>query len=180
VVRPAVGALRRAGLRGSSFLEVVRFAAANRLCVDLTYDESVRRIEPYSLRRTKAGEILLCAVRSDSEAARSYRLDRIQGAQVTNQSFTPRYTVELSPMAIGPIPPLSRPSSVPILGRSFGAPRSARRIPRPKGGPTYVFQCGLCGKKFAHSANDPHLRAHQAPGGYACSGRTGYLVNIKY
>jgi len=122
VVRPAVGALRRAGLRGSSFLEVVRFAAANRLCVDLTYDESVRRIEPYSLRRTKTGDILLCAVRSDSGEARSYRLDRIQGAQITNQTFTPRYMIELSPMAIEPIPPLTRPSSATTLDRAFRAP----------------------------------------------------------
>jgi len=122
VVRPAVGALRRAGLRGSSFLEVVRFAAANRLCVDLTYDESVRRIEPYSLRRTKTGDILLCAVRSDSGEARSYRLDRIQRAQITNQTFTPRYMIELSPMAIEPIPPLTRPSSATTLDRAFRAP----------------------------------------------------------
>ncbi len=31
-------------------LEIIRFAAANHLCVDLAYDGSVRRIEPYSLR----------------------------------------------------------------------------------------------------------------------------------
>ena len=32
-----------------SFLEIIRFAAANHLCVDLEYQGSVRRIEPYSL-----------------------------------------------------------------------------------------------------------------------------------
>ena len=36
-------------LRSRSTLEIIRFAAANHLCVDLTYDGSVRRIEPYSL-----------------------------------------------------------------------------------------------------------------------------------
>ena len=35
----------------SSPLEAIRFAAANRLCVDLHYLGGVRRIEPYSLRR---------------------------------------------------------------------------------------------------------------------------------
>ena len=179
VVRPAVGALRRAGILGSSFLEIIRFAAASRLCVDLAYQGSVRRIEPYSLRRTRAGDILLWAVRSDSGEARSYRLDRIQGAQVTNQTFAPRYTVELTPMAIGPIPPLTRSSSVSALGRSLGVARPTRRTPRPKRSPTYVFQCGVCGKKFEHSSNDSHLRAHKAPGGYACSGRTGFLVRVK-
>jgi predicted nucleotidyltransferase component of viral defense system len=180
VVRPAVGALRREGILGSSFLEIVRFAAASRLCVDLAYQDSVRRIEPYSLRRTRAGDILLCAVRSDSGEARSYHLDRIQGVQVTNQTFAPRYTVELTPTAIGPIPPLTRPPSVSALGRTLGATRPAHRTPRPKGGPTYVFQCGVCGKKFEHSSNDSHLRVHKAPGGYTCSGRTGFFVTVKY
>ena len=179
-MRPAVGALRREGVLGSSFLEIVRFAAANRLCVDLAYQDSVRRIEPYSLRRSRAGDILLCAVRSDRGEARSYRLDRIQGVQVTNQTFAPRYTVELTPMAIGPIPPLTRPSSVSALGRTLGATRPARRTPRPKGGPTYVFQCGVCGKKFEHSSNDSHLRVHKAAAGYTCSGRTGFFVTVKY
>src|SRR5438067_2811866 len=36
-------------LRSGPALEIIRFAAVNHLCVDLTYDGSVRRIEPYSL-----------------------------------------------------------------------------------------------------------------------------------
>ncbi|HYK88835.1 MAG TPA: nucleotidyl transferase AbiEii/AbiGii toxin family protein [Acidobacteriota bacterium] len=82
-------------------LEIVRFAAANRLCVNLDYrDEqgrvSSRIIEPYSLRRTKAGGLLLYAVRSDNGEDQSYHLDRILGARATSQSFMPRYEVELS------------------------------------------------------------------------------------
>lgn len=40
-------------------LEIIRFAAANRLCVDLAYQGSRRLIEPYSLRRTRDGNLLL-------------------------------------------------------------------------------------------------------------------------
>ena len=80
-----------------SFLEIIRFAAANHLCVDLEYRESVRRIEPYSLRRTQDGNIVLHAIRASDGGHRSYRIDRIQGAQTTGQSFIPRYVVELSP-----------------------------------------------------------------------------------
>ncbi|EQD52507.1 hypothetical protein B2A_06501, partial [mine drainage metagenome] len=58
VFRPAVGGLRRAKLVGSSYLEIIRFAASNYLCVDLGYQGTVRRIEPYSLRRSQAGDIL--------------------------------------------------------------------------------------------------------------------------
>ena len=49
-----------------SYLEIVRFAAANHLCVDLQYQGSVRRIEPYSLRQTSEGNIVLHAVRTRS------------------------------------------------------------------------------------------------------------------
>ena len=88
-------------VRARAPLEIIRFAAANHLCVDLTYDGSVRRIEPYSLRQTAEGNYVLHAIRSDSGEHRAYRVDRMQGAAVTGQGFSPRYLVELT--ADGPI-----------------------------------------------------------------------------
>ncbi len=70
-------------------LEIIRFAAANRLCVDLEYKNEHRLIEPYSLRRTQDGNILLHAVRHEDGEPRSYRVDRIQSAVATNVSFSP-------------------------------------------------------------------------------------------
>ncbi|GFP32674.1 hypothetical protein HKBW3S42_00980 [Candidatus Hakubella thermalkaliphila] len=92
-------------------LEVIRSAAANRLCVDLTYQGSRRLIEPYSLRRTRDGNLLLYAVKHNTGEDRSYRVDRIQGAEVTKVPFTPRYIVELT--SSGPIsaPPTTRRTS---------------------------------------------------------------------
>jgi predicted nucleotidyltransferase component of viral defense system len=107
-LRLEVGGLRRQGIPGSSHLEVIRFAATNRLCVDLDYQATIRRIEPYSLRRTRAGQIVLYAVRIDSGEVRSYRLERIGGARATDQSFIPRYVVELLPTDTGNIPPTAR------------------------------------------------------------------------
>ncbi len=78
-------------------LEKIRFAAANRLCVDLYYKGSHRLIEPYSLRRTQAGNILLFAVRHNTDEPRSYRVDRIQGAEVTDTPFVPKHVIELTP-----------------------------------------------------------------------------------
>lgn len=98
-------------LRARAPLEIIRFAAANHLCVDLTYDGSVRRIEPYSLRQTAEGHFVLHAIRSDSGEHRSYRVDRMQDASVTGQGFTPRYLVELAsdgPLAVAPA--VTRPS----------------------------------------------------------------------
>jgi len=87
---------------GASSIEIIRFAASNRLCVELGYiDEHGRRrtriIEPYSLRRTQAGNIVLHAVRADSGEHCSYRVDRIQNARMTEQTFIPRYAIELTP-----------------------------------------------------------------------------------
>jgi predicted nucleotidyltransferase component of viral defense system len=78
-------------------LETIRFAAGNHLCVDLRYQGSRRMIEPYSLHRTREGNLILHAVRHDSSELRSYRLDRIESALVTRIPFTPRYAVELRP-----------------------------------------------------------------------------------
>ena len=94
--------------RAQSYLEVIRFAATNRLCVDLQYQGSVRRIEPYSLRRTRDGNIVLHATRASDGAHRSYRIDRIQGAQATRQGFIPRFAVELGPQSPSIIPPTVR------------------------------------------------------------------------
>ncbi|MFV9645365.1 MAG: nucleotidyl transferase AbiEii/AbiGii toxin family protein, partial [Desulfobacterales bacterium] len=78
-------------------LEKIRFAAANRLCVKLYYNNKYRLIEPYSLRRSKAGNLLLFAVTHNTNGLRLYRVDRIQGAEVTNETFVPQYAIELTP-----------------------------------------------------------------------------------
>ncbi len=77
-------------------LEVIRFAAANHLCVNLTYQGSQRLIEPYSLRRTQEGNLLIHAVKHQTGEPRSYRVDRIQGADATQEPFIPRYAIEFS------------------------------------------------------------------------------------
>ncbi|TAK36084.1 MAG: WYL domain-containing protein [Chloroflexota bacterium] len=88
-------------------LESIRFAAANHLCVELGYQGSKRLIEPYSLRRTKVGYLLLYAVKAQTDELRAYRVDRIQSIKVSNKPFKPRFDVELSSVRpIGPSPTL--------------------------------------------------------------------------
>ncbi len=87
------------------FLETYRFSE------DLDYQGSTRRIEPYSLRRTKDDNIILHAWNIDSDDHRSYRVDSIQGARTTHQVFTPRYAVELTPSGQIVIPPTEHSSS---------------------------------------------------------------------
>ncbi len=79
-------------------LELIRFAGANRLKVELDYRAEKGRmgprlVEPYSIRRTKDGNLVLFVV-NDRGQLRSYRVDRIAGARVTDAPFSPRYVVE--------------------------------------------------------------------------------------
>jgi hypothetical protein len=160
-------------------LEIIRFAAANHLCVDLQYDGSTRRIEPYSLRETRDGNFILYATRIDSGEARSYRIDRMQGASVTDQSFTPRYLVELT--TEGPLSIPQTASRSEGTGLSFGRPAARPRTTRnASNGPVYVYRCPVCGKSFDRRSMDSSLNAHKNLHGYQCPGRTGIYVRTKY
>ncbi|MGO9445702.1 MAG: nucleotidyl transferase AbiEii/AbiGii toxin family protein [Thiobacillaceae bacterium] len=154
--------------------EIIRFAAANRLCVDLTYQGTRRLIEPYSLRRTQDGNLLLYAVKHETGESRSYRVDRIQGAEATQVSFIPQYLIELTPSGVITAPPVS----------SRAATNFSSRVSRPRtvtpAGPRYVYECPYCGKKFTRHSRNSALKPHKDKGGYPCSGRTGYLVDTKY
>lgn len=156
---------------GGAPVESIRFAAANRLCVELGYLNSKRIIEPYSLRRTKDGNMLLYAVKADTGEVRGYRVDRIQSIKVTQRPFTPRYAIELTSGGALPVPDLTR-ARMP----SFGRPAS-RGL---SGGPTYVVECSACGKKFRRTQTGIRLNAHKDPSGYPCHGRSGYLIDTIY
>jgi predicted nucleotidyltransferase component of viral defense system len=158
-------------VRSRSTLEIIRFAAANHLCVDLTYDGSVRRIEPYSLRQTVEGNFVLHSIRSDSGEHRSYRVDRMQNATVTSQVFSPRYAVELT--SVGPL------SVAPSTARPRIA--SVRRSTKTtRQGPTYTYRCTYCRKTFTKRTMDSSLNAHKDRRGYPCPGRIGTYVRTKY
>ena len=155
-------------------LEVIRFAGANHLCVNLGYQGSKRLIEPYSLRRTKSGDLLLHTIRVDSRQHRSYKVDDIESAEVTTMTFTPFYEVELSPS--GPIhaPQQTRRNSEGGIRRSVY--RGGFQRPAIK----YVVECPVCGKHFTRSTRNMVLNQHNDKNGYPCSGRHGIYVDTKY
>lgn len=140
-------------------LEVIRFAAANRLCVDLLYKNETRRIVPYSLRRTKDGNIILHAFDTRKQGHRSYRVDRIQDAQTTNETFVPRYAIELSPS--GPVtvqPAATRTSRRQSL---WGSPRYSSSSTSPRD----VYECPSCGRHFYRKNRNAALRPHKDKSG---------------
>lgn len=190
--RPPAMATSWRSYGASAPLEIIRFAAANRLCVDLDYrDEKGRRssrtIEPYSLRRTSAGYLLLMAVKADTGEARSYRVDRIQDATATNRIFNPRHAVELSNGGPVVAPPNSRESAL-----DWNRPQPIQRLPRSRvrpgtipsqpasTGPRHTFRCTVCGKLFRKSTFDARLNPHKGKNGYQCYGTVGAFVKTTY
>ena len=166
-----------------SHLEVIRFAASNRLCVDLDYQGSTRRIEAYSLRRTLDGNVIVKAVKFETGESRGYRVDRISGVRVTNQSFVPRYAVELSPAGpfnIVPTTTRERSTAMPTFRTSGLSRRSNRFGVSGAGGPKYVYECSFCGKRFNHKTQNPDLNPHKDKSGYPCGGRHGHWVDTRY
>jgi hypothetical protein len=179
VLRAPAGAIRIPG-RSTPAIEVIRFAGSNRLCVDMDYvDEngrrSIRTIEPYSLRRTQAGDIVLHAIRADAQQHRSYRIDRIQSASVTNRTFTPRYEVELTPTG-----PLVEPETAPRTSTAaVWVHATGGRRKTATSGPIHVYRCPFCGRRFERKTHDGMLRAHKDPQGWNCSGRRGIYEGTK-
>ena len=156
-----------------SYLEIIRFAATNRLCVELLYKDETRRIEPYSLRQTKDGIIILHAYDTRKQGHRSYRLDRIQGVQTTGETFIPRYAVELNPS--GPVtvrPTSTRATSTSSLRRP---PRTIRR----RGERRHVYQCPYCQRCFYHKNRNAALKPHKDKNGWRCSGRRGTYIGFQ-
>jgi hypothetical protein len=79
-------------------LELLRYAGANRLKVDIDYRaeqgrQGARLVEPYSLRQTQDGNLVLFVI-NDYGRLRSYRVDRIAGIRPSTVSFTPKLRVE--------------------------------------------------------------------------------------
>jgi predicted nucleotidyltransferase component of viral defense system len=149
-------------------LETVRFAAANHLLVELAYHGSSRLIEPYSLRRTRGGNLILHAERADGSGHRSYRVEQIEGLRATTTPFRPRFPIEFSARG-----PLHAPPQYRTLSPRAGRP-ARNRPPRPTR--EYLYECVSCGREFAHTRRNAALRKHKDQYGYPCSGRRGTFM----
>lgn len=152
-------------------LETVRFAATNHLLVELQYDGRSRLIEPYSLRRTREGNLVLHAERADGGGHRSYRVERIEGLRATTTPFRPRMPIEFS--ARGPL------HAPPQYQTAIASARTRSRAPR-RPSREYVYECIRCGRHFPHARRNSALRKHKDEQGYPCPGRRGRYVGERF
>ncbi len=151
-------------------LETVRFSAANHLLIELDYDGRTRLIEPYSLRRTRAGNLILHAERADGSGHRSYRVEKIQGLRTTTTPFRPRFPIEFS--ARGPL-------HAPPAAKLRSLPRARVRVLRGAR-PGKRNECIRCGRHFPHARRNSALRKHKDEQGYPCPGRRGRYVGERF
>lgn len=159
----------------SERLEPIRFAAVNRLCLSLGYNNRTREVEPYSLRSTQAGNILFYALRQPGNRTRAYRADRIQSIEVLPKPFSPVFPIEFTPAGRFSAPPVKRRRST--RRRKFAGFRATGFKQ------TYIIQCPYCNKTFRRTTRDFKLRSHKQPNtNYKCpgSGRRGYHIDTKY
>ena len=132
---PSPGAVEVTGITAPAgtpqlgMLDHIRFAAVNRLCVEIDYrKENGQRqrhlIEPYSLRTTAEGHRVLYGVKLPSNETRSFRTDRIIAVNVTSQAFAPRFSIDFIPS--GPVGLSVRPASSQPSQHRPRAPRPRR------------------------------------------------------
>lgn len=88
----------------------------------------------------------------------------------------PTYAVELTPSGPMFIPPTERSATGGATLDGVGR----RHAASTRSGPTYVYQCTLCGKKFRRKTRDSSLREHKTPDGWACRGRRGLYLTTEY
>ena len=180
-----------AGGPSQSHIDLIRFAAANRLLVEIDYrdkkgNRSTRAIEAYSLRRSQAGHVRLMAVRAEDGEPRSYLVQSILDVRATQTTFSPRYPIELTPEGPLSIPHTSSGSGSGSMVRRppsirLATPRRASKASNFGGGPTYVFKCTVCGKSFSKKSYDSSLNPHKnSKTGYPCFGSFGSYVRTKY
>jgi predicted nucleotidyltransferase component of viral defense system len=178
--QPTFATARLGGSQPSYFGGGVRgtLLEAGRLqrIVSLVYDGYERRVEPYSLafkrRRDGVGQEYfygwdLTGGRSGNTGIKSFFPDKVSSARLTEDTFTPRFPIEMAKGSVG----------------YFTAPtfRSGPRMARRRtisAGPTYTIQCSYCGKQFKRKTRSTSLNEHKDRFGNRCYGRTGFLVSI--
>jgi predicted nucleotidyltransferase component of viral defense system len=176
VLQPKFGGLDQLGGR-AAVLELIRFAAQNRQIVELDYinEQGSRRprtVEPYSLRRSRAGAVSLAAHDTEAGHIKYYRVDRIRGAQALERVFVPRHAIELTPASAPVASPMQQAPgrrTSAARTRTFGTARRTK----------YIVQCHHCNRRFPRATRTLTLKPHLTRDGYRCSGRRGSIVEVR-
>jgi predicted nucleotidyltransferase component of viral defense system len=145
----------------------------------LTYDGVRRDVEPYSLvfKRRKDGygqEYFYVYDRTgghQNPGIKALLNPKIHDLEILDQTFTPRYPVELSKAG--------EHLGAGYFARPFRGGRR-RRILSTTPRLVYVVQCAYCNRTFKRTQLNTRLWEHKDGYGNPCYGRYAYLVDQRY
>ena len=156
--------------------DIMESARLHRL-LRFMYDGLERVVEPYALafKRRKDGfarEYLygwdLRGGRSGEVGIKSYIADKVHSVSILNETFEPRFPIELTKSSGY----FAKPFSSGRTG-SFGPRRVSSRT---NFGIEYTVECPYCNKRFKRPKYDTKLNEHKDQYGNRCYGRVGYMV----
>lgn len=93
----------------NAIIHRIQFAAANRICIELTYHNKVRLVEPLSFRRAKNGNELFYGYERESSMPKAFTLSEIQNVIITNIPYQGcQYLIEIKARGNVEMPYLKR------------------------------------------------------------------------
>jgi hypothetical protein len=152
--------------------DIMEAARLHRL-LRFVYDGLGRVVEPYALvsKRRRDGVALeyfygwdRLGGRSGEVGIKSYIADKVHSVSIMDETFEPRFPIELT-------------KSTGYFGTPFSS-RSTSRITKESRafGVEYVVECPYCDKRFKRTRYDTKLSEHKDKYGNRCPGRVGYIV----
>lgn len=166
----------------AQYRNLILDAGSNFNLMKITYDNSTRIIEPYSLsyktRQDGVSQEYFYAWdrtggNSGKQNIKIFLHPKIQNLERLEEKFEPRFDVELS--KAGELPKntyFSKPFSTRRIG--------SRKITTNYYGPTYIYECVYCGKQFKKKELKTILNKHKDKFNNQCFGRSGFLVDTKW
>jgi predicted nucleotidyltransferase component of viral defense system len=159
-----------------SRVDIMESARLNRI-LRFMYEGLERIIEPYALvfKRRKDGvarEYLygwdLRGGRSGEVGIKSYIADKVHSVAMLNETFEPRFPIELT-------------KSTGYFAKPFSSGRTGSFGPRRASNGTnfgieYTVECTYCNKRFKRTKYDTRLNDHKDQYGNRCYGRVGHMV----
>jgi len=154
-------------------------AGRSQTLLKIRYKGSDRIVEPYSLKYLQRRDgvereyfyVYNVSGGENRPGMRCFVAEGIGAIEKTEDKFEPRFPIELCKAG-------ERPENPYLFDPNRPMPSPKRRTRAY--GPTYVYQCAYCGKRFARKTYSSTLRPHKNKSGYPCSGQTGFYVTTKY
>ena len=107
--------------------------------------------------------------RSGEVGIKSYIADKVQSVAIDEETFEPRFPIELAKSSGY----FGKPY---FSGSGVGAFTTHRATRSSRPAMAYTVECPYCNKRFPRSKYDTKLNEHKDRYGNRCYGRVGYIV----